>query len=58
MTDHRFDDGRRPHRYPKPTDPDFPYESVMAWKCDACGEWVPEYGTATATECPIDWRNQ
>lgn len=47
------DDGRRPHRFPRPADT--PNE-ILSRKCQACGEWINENAT-TATPCPIDWRH-
>lgn len=48
IASNRIDDGNRPHREPAGrTEP-------LAWKCQACKQWVSEPPT---TDCPIDWRN-
>ena len=46
-------DGYRPHRFPLAARDD----EVLAWECQACGEWVREYGPRVPDDCPVDWRN-
>ncbi len=41
-----------PHKYPSSTEPD---AEIIAWKCDACDEWVSEYGEQR-DDCTVDWR--
>lgn len=49
-----FDDGHRPHRFPL----EARLEEVIAWKCQACGTWVREFGPQERDNCPVDWRNE
>lgn len=41
-----------PHKFPKVDG----YEEILAWECQACGEWIKEYGKQKKTNCTIDWR--
>lgn len=42
-----------PHKFPKSAiEAD---AEILAWKCEACEEWVSEYGPRTS--CTKDWRN-
>lgn len=44
-----------PHKFPR-MDKSDSWESIIAWECQACGEWIREYGKQEKTECTIDWR--
>ena len=48
-------DGRLPHKSPNLGKSDS-WESIIAWECQACGEWIKEYGKQAKTDCTIDWR--
>lgn len=45
-------DGRRPHQFPHSA----LGEEVIGWECQACGEWVREFGAYEPTECSVNWR--
>ena len=45
-----------PHKFPQLRKEDA-YEDILAWECQACGEWIKEYKSEKRTECTIDWRD-
>ena len=47
-------DNRLPHRFPMSAVD----AEVIAWKCQACGEWIREFGKYEPGECTVDWRNE
>lgn len=49
-------DGARPHKFPRQPDGTFAGDEVLGWECQACGEWIREFGERTESDCPIDWR--
>ena len=54
-------DGNLPHQYPpRPTDPDKidAWADALAWRCQACGEWIHEFGPLNESSCTVDWRNK
>lgn len=48
-------DGYMPHKFPKLSGNDS-YGDLISWECQACGEWIKEYGKQEKTNCTIDWR--
>jgi hypothetical protein len=44
-----------PHRYPPMTDPNFPYESVVMFKCAECHQWCDD---GRPTPCLVHWHPQ
>jgi len=53
VTTKRVDDGARPHRFPQSAIG----EEILGWECQACGEWIREFGPRVETSCSVDWRN-
>lgn len=49
-------DGSMPHKFPRLGKDDY-YDSILTWECQACGEWIKEYGNEKRTNCTIDWRD-
>jgi hypothetical protein len=46
-------DEHLPHKFPKVDG----HEEIIAWECQACGEWIKEYGSEKKTNCTINWRD-